>query len=348
MRRPKLFETIELALARTLFALPPQLQLRLSGRPQIVVDGLPLDPGMQLLLAISRQAGRLRTLSHDSLAVARRRMYRETTRFGRTRPPVGAVRDFTIAGPAGPLPVRHYAPPDARVPEPLLVFLHGGGFALGDLDTHDYPCRVLCRAARVHVLSVAYRLAPEHPYPAAVEDTLAALRYGQAHAAELGADPARVALGGDSAGAKLTAIVAQQTRAHRPPVAPRLIYPKVDLGRHWPSRAHFARGYYLTGEDIDWFDAQYAGQADPDDPGHSPLRAADLSNLPPALLLTCGFDPLRDEGEAYAEALRKAGNRVIAWREPGLLHGFLHMAQVSPTAARALTRIAIDFRALLP
>jgi len=229
-----------------------------------------------------------------------------------------------------------------------LVFLHGGGFALGDLDTHEYPCRVLCRDANVHVLSVAYRLAPEHPYPAAVEDTLAALRYGQAHAAELGADPARVALGGDSAGGKLTVIVAQQTRADHPPVAQLLIYPTVDLGMHWPSRAHFARGYYLTLEDIDWFELQYSGKADPDDPGHSPLRAADLANLPPALLVTCGFDPLRDEGEAYAEALKKAGNQVTTWREPGLLHGFLHMAQVSPTASRALSRIAIELRALLP
>jgi len=336
-------ETTELALARVLFGLPPRIQVLLSGRPPVVVDGDTLHPNMQLMLSITRQAGRTRALSHERVEVARRRMFADTTRFGRSGPRVAAVRELSIPGPAGPMRAWHYAPESAH-PEPLLVFLHGGGFALGTLETHDAPCRVLCRTARVHVLSVEYRLAPEHPYPAAADDALAALRFGQSEARALGADPNAVAIGGDSAGGQLSAVIAQRTRADRPPRVQLLLYPTVDLGRadDWPSRKAFARGFILTAEDIAWFDQSYTlGKNGMTDPGLAPLRAADLSGLCPAIIVTCGFDPLRDEGEAYAKALEKAGTQVVAWREPGLLHGFAHMAAFSRVSRDGMERVAL-------
>jgi acetyl esterase len=325
--------------------LPSRVQVLLSGRKPVVIDGQTLHPNMQLLLSLTGVAGRSTGLSAARIEVARRRMYREATRFFRSGPEVGAIRDLTIPGPAGPIAARHYAP-ESTSSEPLLVFLHGGGFALGDLETHDYPCRVLCRSARMHVLSVAYRLAPEHPYPAAVDDALAALRFAQAEARALGADPARVAMGGDSAGGQLTAVIAQRTRHDRPPRLQALFYPTVDIGgAEWPSRELFGRGFYLTTEDIRWFDQRYVGHLPVSselDPGIAPLRAADVSGLCPALIVTCGFDPLRDEGEAYAKALEQAGVPVTAWREPCLLHGFMNMGAVSPAARVALERIVLE------
>ena len=326
-------------------SLPPHVQVRLSRRPPVVIDGETLHPNMQLLLTVTRQAGKRRTLSHEDVRVARARMARSTTRFARAVPPVAAVHDVTIMGPGGPLAARHYAPPSAS-PEPLLVYLHGGGFALGDLDTHDHPCRALCQLARIHVLSVAYRLAPEHPYPAAVDDAFAALRYAQANAGSFGADPARVAIGGDSAGGNLATVIAQRTRDDHPPCAQLLLYPTVDIAGDWPSRHLFGRGFYLTSADMDLFNGWYLGAAQREllqHPELSPLRAADHSGLCPALLVTCGFDPLRDEGEAYARKLDTAGTKVTTWREPGLLHGFVHMAAVSPVADAALARVATEF-----
>ncbi|HET6336843.1 MAG TPA: alpha/beta hydrolase [Polyangiales bacterium] len=340
--RPKWIETTELAAARVLFGLPPSVQVLLSGRPSVVIEGERLHPNMQLLLSLERQVGLKRSLSHELVDVARRRMFRNTTRFARTIPEVSAVRELTIPGPAGPMRAWHYAPESSR-PEPLLVFLHGGGFALGGLETHDYPCRVLCKTARLHVLSVDYRLAPENPYPAAVDDAVAALRFAQNEAPALGADPNVIAMGGDSAGGQLSAVVAQRTRGDRPPALQLLLYPTVDIGgSEWASRQLFGRGFLLTTEDIAWFDQAYTlgkdGQADP---GLAPLQAADFSGLCPAIVVTCGFDPLRDEGEAYAKALEKAGNRVVAWREPGLLHGFAHMGPISRVCRQAMERTAV-------
>jgi acetyl esterase len=334
--RPRIVERAELAVARTLLGLPPRLQVLLSGRRQIVIDGQRLDPSMQLLLTLSGEAWRTRgSLSVDA---ARKRVRWHALRYAGLAPRVRALRELEIDGPVGPLRARHYVPLESSRPAPLLVFFHGGGFALGDLDTHDGPCRVLCERARVHVLSVEYRLAPEHPYPAAADDALAAFRFAQAHAVELGADPLRIAVVGDSAGGNLAAVVAQRTRGERPPRLQVLLYPTTDLDPERPSRRLFADGFFLTAEDMDQFDRWY-GCTRRDDQGRSPLMAADLSGLCPALLVTCGFDPLRDEGELYARALEAAGNRVEAWREPGLIHGFLNMTALSETARQALERL---------
>jgi acetyl esterase len=313
-----------------------------------VIDGQTLHPNMQLLLAATRHARRAQSLSADDVNVARRRMFEDATRFRREAPEVARFRELTIPAAHGSLRAWHYAPESSQA-EPLLVFLHGGGFALGSLETHDQPCRQICKDARVHVLSVEYRLAPEHPYPAAVDDAIAALRYAQREAPALGADPARIGIGGDSAGGQLSAVVAQRTRSDNPPRLQVLLYPTVDIGgSEWRSRALFRTGFLLSAEDIRWFDQQYTqGKDGRKDPGLAPFRADDLSGLCPAIVLTCGFDPLRDEGEAYAEALEKAGNRVVAWRETGLIHGFAHMAVVSRVADEAMHRLAAKIGEML-
>src|SRR6185436_3048436 len=208
-------------------------------------------------------------------------------------------------GPAGPIPVRHYRTP--AVAASLLVFYHGGGMVIGDLDTHDQLCRRICRDGDVHVVSVDYRLAPEHKAPASVGDADAAYRWALEHAAELGADPARIAVGGDSVGGTLAAVVTQRARDEgaRLPALQLLIYPVTDWSGDTRSKTLFAEGFYLTKRHLDWFTGHYLSGAPvgATDPVVSPLLAEDLSGLPPALVLTAGFDPLRDEGNAYAEAM---------------------------------------------
>ena len=335
--RDPLPKRLELAFARALFSLPPRLQLLLSGRGPITREGAMLHPQMQLLLALSRQLDAEITLSHPSLATARKNMHDNTTRYPGAGPDVGSVRDFQIVTVNGSLPARHYAPAHgARAP--LLVYFHGGGFALGSLDTHDHLCRSLCQGAQIHVLSAEYRKAPEFPYPAALEDALAAFRYAQAHAGALGADATRVAVGGDSAGANLATFVARRTRADNPPFAQILIYPVTNRASTH-SRELFERGFFLTRADIAWFDKQYSGERANDDPDLSPLLDDNLQGLCPALLVTAEFDPLRDEGEAYARKLTAAGNSVDYWNEPGLLHGYVHSAVIASASKQALDRL---------
>jgi acetyl esterase len=224
------------------------------------------------------------------------------------------------------------------------VFFHGGGFVFGDLDTHDGVCRLLCRHAGAHILAVDYRLAPENPFPAAVEDARAALDWAFANAGRLGADPCRIGVSGDSAGGNLAAVVSQlAARDGGPaPVLQLLIYPAMDsTGRH-RSRELFADGFFLTKAHIEWFETHYLGadRARGLDPRVSPLLAEDLSGLPPTLVVTAAFDPLRDEGEAYAEALRAAGTPARVRRFPGLIHGFAAAAGVSRTCRDAVIEIA--------
>jgi acetyl esterase len=343
----------ELAIARRLFNLPSVLSRRLSGGPALELDGQRLHPDMQLLLTTMRWRTGKASLHAATVALARSNMREGTIRYA-DKPVIGSVSDFTIDTGEGALRLRHYAPavpPAATATQrpPLLVFLHGGGFALGDLDTHDLPCRLLCRSANTHILSVDYRLAPEHPFPAGLQDAQAALRWASEHAAELGADPARIAIGGDSAGANMSAVLAQDCSRGRGPTvrAQLLIYPCTDFVARRPSRDLFGHGLILTRSDMDWFDSMYANGGDRNDPRLSPLRAADLKGLPPALLVTAGFDPLRDEGEAYADALRDAGNQVSSWRERGLLHGFINYAGVSRECRAAVKRIGARLGALL-
>jgi acetyl esterase len=319
------------------------VQVRLSGEPAITIDGATLAPETQLTLALLRRRGET---TPESLPVAEARTVRRQLAAVYSGPPeaVGTVRDLQLDTDV-PLRARHYAPAEPGDPHPLLVYYHGGGFTYGDLDTHDGVCRMLCRHGGAHVLAIDYRLAPEHPFPAAVDDARSSLRWAFAHAAELGADPARVGVGGDSAGGNLAAVVSQLAAADGGP-APALqllIYPATDFTRRRRSRDLFAEGFLLTQSEMDWFERNYLGSPDDPkgaDPRVSPLLGADLAGLAPAIVITAGFDPLRDEGEDYAAALREAGTPAVLRRFPTFIHAFTAAAGVSRAAREAVIEIA--------
>ena len=331
---------------RAMAHLPDRVKIWLSGTPPVIVDGQQLDPQLQWLRSIRRRH-KVLGLVEPTVEAGRARYRRETFAFRGPVTKVAAVRDLQIEGAGGPLRARHYAPDD-RLGAPLTVYFHGGGFCIGDLDTHDEPCRLLCHYAGVHVLSVEYRLAPEHPFPAGLEDAAAALAWAQSNAGKLGADPSRVAIGGDSAGANLSAVVSQLMPRGKPPLAQLLIYPPTDGTTPRRSYDLFGEGFFLSTNDRAAFGRHYVGtgQRGPD-LRQSPLIASDLSNLPPALVITAGFDILRDEGEAYAQALSSAGTMTRQQRHPGLGHGFIHMTGICPAARRAVVDIAGQWRALL-
>ncbi len=232
----------------------------------------------------------------------------------------------------------------------MIVFFHGGGHVIGDLDTHDQPCRFLARHSGALVLSVDYRLAPEHRFPAAVDDALAAFRWAHREAEALGGDPRRIAVAGDSAGGNLAAVVALRAKLDGGP-APAfqaLIYPVTDYSANHRSAELFGEGFFLTQRQMDWYrDHYFATEDERRDPSASPLLASDLSGLAPALVVTAGFDPLRDEGEAYAKRLREAGVATTLRREPDLVHGFINAAGLGGRPAEALGAIATDLRQAL-
>jgi acetyl esterase len=271
-------------------------------------------------------------------------------------PQPAAIAELTVAGGAGPLRARLYRP--ARMPAPTVVYFHGGGWVAGDLETHDRQARTLAVELDSAILSIDYRRPPETVFPGAFADALAATRWAAVHIGELGGDPRRLGVAGDSAGGNLAAAVALACRAGGPSLAGQLlVYPVVDAAGNfrspaenakYPSRAENAEGYFLTLAAMQWFADHYlAGVEDGLDPRVSPLRASDLSGAAPAIICTAGFDPLRDEGEAYAKALERAGVRVSYFCEPTLIHGFFGMGNASPVAAEAGRRIRAAFRTLL-
>ena len=333
-------------IARAVDSLPASAATRASGGP-VVVDGQTLDPHLAVVLSVEK---RVRPAREGRSIAEQREAIRESSRIAAGRRiPVGSVRDLHVDGAVGPLRARLYSPVPSGARRPLVVFFHGGGWVVGDLDTHDQPCRLLARYADVHVLSVDYRLAPEHPFPAAAEDAVAAFAWAVTHAAELGADPSRVGVAGDSAGGNLAAVVAQVTRdtGAAPPTAQLLIYPGADGSVSRPSKSLFAEGFFLTRTQMDWYWDTYRGGAPSTDPRLSPLLNADLAGLAPAVVTTAAFDPLRDEGEAYAEALRGAGNTVVLRRAPGLVHGYFSMTGIHRASLDESLAVAGAFAALL-
>ena len=259
--------------------------------------------------------------------------------------PVARTEDRTLHPDQGDLPVRIYWP-DGAAPHPVTVFFHGGGFTLCGLDSHDRFCRILASGAGTIVVSVDYRLAPEHPFPAAVEDARAAVAWAHANAASLGGDPERLAVAGDSAGGNLAAVACLAARdGAGPPIAfQALVYPVTDAGQDTPSYREHGEGKFLTAAHMRWYWEQYLDDpSDADHPYASPLRAPDLSGLPPAFVLTAECDPLRDEGEAYAARLAEAGVPVEVHRIEGAFHGIFGLDHVLPAAveARRLTTGAL-------
>jgi acetyl esterase len=256
-----------------------------------------------------------------------------------------ATEDRTVAGPDGDVPVRIYRP-EVSGPLPIVVFFHGGGWTIGDLDTADGLCQHLAVDTPAVVVSVDYRLAPEHPFPAGLLDAEAAVRWAAGHARELGADPGRLAVAGDSSGGNFAAVVARRLRdGGGPAIAFQLlVYPVTDLTCSQPSHTENAEGYLLTEEIMGWFIANYLAGADPEDPHVSPLLADDFAGLPPALVVTAEFDPLRDEGEGYAARLREAGVEAKAVRYEGMVHYFLSMDLLLSDAKGALADTVATLR----
>ena len=320
----------------------------MSGGRAVVIDGNTLDPTLQAFTANLRLLG-VTGLVFDDDVVLSRRVFESLVPLSGPPVPVD-VTEMSIPGPAGPIRVRRYRPAgSAEEPAPALVYFHGGGWVLGSLDSYDPVARILCRDAGVEVFSVDYRLAPEHPAPASFDDSLAAFRWIAAHAGELGIPGDRIAVGGDSAGGALAASVAQSTRTDDVvPAMQLLIYPVTDVRGPTRSRTLFAEGFVLGGHDMDWFGDQYlAGAVGAEDPRVSPARAADLAGLPPALVVTAGFDPLRDEGNAYAAALADAGVAVDLREMAGMTHGFLNFDGLGGGSSACIDELTSALRAHL-
>jgi acetyl esterase len=311
-----------------------------------------LDPQAQALLQLMAERGMPAT--HTLTPAQAREFYRERRTFSQPDPrPMAEVRDLSATGPHGAIPLRLYRPQGAIAPSAALVYYHGGGWVIGDLDTHDVLCRQLADDAGCVVVAVDYRLGPEHRFPGAVDDGIAALRWVQSNASSLGLDAARMAVGGDSAGGNLAAVVALAVRDAgdgAPPLKLQLlIYPATDMRAVAPSHTHNGEGYLLTRDTIAYFRSHYI-----DEPEHysdwrcSPLLHSDLSALPPALVITAGFDPLRDEGRQYADALSKAGTPAQYLCFERQIHGFITMGRVLDEANTAVSVCAQTLRRMLP
>jgi acetyl esterase len=343
-KAPRLPPKIEFKLLRAICGLPPGGHRMLFGRP-VKSEGQVLATDIQAMLGMSKLAGIVDLYADMPTEVARRET-RHSALMANGRPiAMARVEERTIPGEAGPIPARLYVPggQPAEEPAPLIIFFHGGGFCIGDLETHDGVCRFLAAGSGASILAVDYRLAPEHPFPAAVEDAWSAFSWAAANAAALGVDPARIAVCGDSAGGNLSAVVSLLARegGGRTPALQLLLYPITDAEGLMASRQTYREGFFLTEPDMQAFERDYLPNGvDPADPRVSVLQVADLSGLPPAYVVTAGFDPLRDEGEAYALRLREAGNRVALRRHPGLIHGFANDFALCPTATAALGEVA--------
>lgn len=343
-------EKAEPAVLRALMALPRPVMRALAGRP-VVVDGQVLDTETQLMLRLQRLTGEpaAETLPMEDARVAIRRQ----ARMVGGNQPIGLVRDLSVPGAEEEIPARLYVP-RGRVasprPSPLLFFVHGGGMMFGDLDSHDAMCRFLAEHADVRVLSIDYRLAPEHPFPAAVEDCWASFQWVSEYAEQLGVDPDRIAVGGDSAGGYLSAVTAIRAAEAGLPVAYQLlIYPVTNMADKSDSRVTFGEGFFLTSAFMDLAEASYIlDHHDRRDPRISVYFHDSVpANLAPAFVATAGFDPLRDEGEAYAQLLAERGVEVEMQRYPGFIHGFANVVGVGRSNRDAMRSIAQRLRRAL-
>jgi acetyl esterase len=334
---------------RSLPRIPNAVKRVLLGGHSITIDGNTLDTTLQVMLTGINALGMGGLIASPDVAAARGQLRILAASFKQDIP-VASVTNLSIPGPAGPIGARHYRPINGDG-EPLLVFLHGGGQVIGDLDTHDDLCRQVCREGGLHVLSVDYRLAPEHKAPAGSDDAYAAFGWALGHAEELGADPSRVAVGGDSAGGNLAALVSLRARDEgaQLPAVQLLLYPITNYRDETRAQTLFADGFFLTKADLHWCRNHFLDGAELDaaDPRVSPLLADDFSGLPPALLLSAGFDPLRDEDRQYAEVLRNAGVPVDHREFGSLVHGFANFFPLGGDSTTAMAETISALRAHL-
>jgi acetyl esterase len=305
---------------------------------------MPLDPQARFLL--DQLAAQNPPPLHE-LTPAQARAFFEATRPPVPGEPVAAVENRRLPGPAGEIPVRLYVPEGAGATSGALVYFHGGGWVIGSLETHDNLCRVLANRSRARVVSVDYRLAPEHRWPAAAEDCYAVTCHLAEQGAALGIDGARLAVGGDSAGGNLAAVVALLARERGGPRLRHqlLIYPVTDHDFERPSYRENGEGYFLTTDAMRWFWDHYVpDRAQRDDWRAAPLRAEKLAGLPPATVVTAEYDPLRDEGEAYAARLREAGVPTTLTRVDGQIHGFVSMLDLLEAGRRTAGQLGAILR----
>ncbi len=348
---PALKVAVETLVLRTALGLPERAQRALLGKP-VVLDGQTLAVETQMLLKLQKLT-RQPALGVGLSAVDARPVVVTQGKMVAGQQPIGSVRDLTVDGAEGPLAARLFVPA-SRVDTdtiPTLMFIHGGGMALGDIDSHDGACRALAERSGVQVLSIDYRLAPEHPFPAAVQDCFAAYSWMVENAESLNADPHRLAVGGDSAGGMLSATTAiQAAEAGLPMAFQLLIYPAVDWVHRSRSKELFDGGdFYLVKEGMDrladWYFPDAEARSTPlASPG---LRRELPAGLAPAFVATAGFDPLRDEGEAYAALLAEHGVEVTSQRYPSMIHGFFNMVGVGREAPANAADIADRLRAAL-
>lgn len=301
-------------------------------------DTMALDPQTKMVLDQLAAAG---MPSLETIPLEQARMAQTMPQAGEPEP-VGKVENRTIPGPDGEIPVRVYYPKDAKDTNPGLVYYHGGGWVLGNLDSHDAICRSITNHANCVTISVDYRLAPENKFPAAVEDAYASVKYVYDHAEEFQVDRAQIAVGGDSAGGNLAAVVTHMAKEKKTPEIcyQLLLYPSTAAGAPpTQSRIENAEGYFLTGSMMDWFYKCYVNSdEDKSNPLFTPMFFEDFNGLPPAIVITAEFDPLRDEGEAYAKKLEEAGVEVECIRYDGTIHGFASMAAVLDLGKDALEK----------
>jgi acetyl esterase len=342
---PRLPVPIEHHILKWACGLSPRASRALFGKPP-TIDGQTLSTETHALLTLARWSGSDGFFAGRSVAEARAQSRYEASVAARRPPiPMTEVRPLDVPGPGGPLPSRLYVPPlpAPGAAAPLLVYYHGGGWVIGDLDMYDGVCRLLAAASGCMVLSVGYRLAPEHPFPQPLEDAFAAFEWSVANAAALGADPKRIGVGGDSAGGNMAAVVSRMAveGGGALPAMQLLFYPVTDSVEDTRSRQLFAAGYILTKADMEKFEAAYLPPGvDAGDQRISILQCPDLHGLPTAYVATAGFDPLRDEGEAYALRMRDCGVRVALRRHPGLIHSFVNQTAINPTALGAVLEAA--------
>lgn len=343
----RLFLRALMAALRFLLHLPEPILRVIAGKP-VDIDGQRLATTAQVMIRLSKLAPFDYPHTNGSIERARGEMNAAGVLAGSG---IGArvrTRDLSCKGAGGSVSLRLYEPHRVAAPGPALVFFHGGGFVLGSIDTHEGACRYLAAEADVRVISVEYRLAPENKFPAAVEDALAAFEHVSTNAADFGADPRRIAVGGDSSGGNLAAVVAHAgARGDIPrPAFSLLLNPATDAFGTHPSHELFGLGFRLDADERDWYrDSYLIDIALCSDPRASVLYDEQLEGLPPTYVATSGFDPLRDEGEAYARRLSEAGIPVVLRRHEGLLHGFASRAGVDPDARIALQHAAGVLRA---